>query len=342
MNLIERAVDSGRVPEPMLRAGIRAVCALRLREQRAAVEQAQIRHQAWIDALRADDIAVETAAANDQHYEVPPEFYALVLGPRRKYSSAYFPPGVTTLAAAEDAMLVLYGERAELADGQRVLDLGCGWGSFALWAAARYPRSHITALSNSWSQRAYIEAQAVARGLGNLRVVTGDVRTLELDQRFDRVVSIEMFEHMRNYETLLARIAGWMKPRATLFVHIFTHRDFAYPFEVRDASDWMARYFFTGGIMPSDDLLLYFQRDVRLVEHWQVDGRHYQQTAEHWLQNMDANAAALKPVFAQAYGAAQLTRWWVYWRVFFMSCAELWGHAGGREWIVSHYLFERP
>jgi cyclopropane-fatty-acyl-phospholipid synthase len=159
--------------------------------------------------------------------------------------------------------------------------------------------------------------------------------------RFDRVVSVEMFEHMRNYETLLRRIAGWLNPGGTLFVHIFTHKTYAYPFEVRDESDWMAKYFFSGGIMPSDDLLLYFQKDLTLADHWQVDGRHYSRTAEQWLANMDAHRADIQPILAETYGKDQVLRWWVYWRVFFMSCAELWGYAGGREWLVSHYLFEK-
>ena len=343
-SLSTRLLETGRVPDFLIRRGIRRLIRQRLVEEDKGSPEAQQRHlMAFVAQLRQSPIAINTADANEQHYEVPTEFYLKVLGRHRKYSCCYYPTGRESLDEAEAVMLALTCERARLADGDRILELGCGWGSLTLWMAEHYPRSRITAVSNSRTQKEYIDAQARERGLTNLEIVTCDVNRLELPAgEFDRVVSVEMFEHMRNYETLLARIAGWMKPRATLFVHIFTHRDFAYPFEVRDASDWMARYFFTGGIMPSDDLLLYFQRDVRLVEHWQVDGRHYQQTAEHWLQNMDANAAALKPVLAQAYGAAQLTRWWVYWRVFFMSCAELWGHAGGREWIVSHYLFERP
>lgn len=343
-SLSTRVLETGRVPDFLIRRGIRSLIRQRLVEEDKGSPEAQQRHlMAFVAQLRQSPIAINTVDANEQHYEVPTEFYLKVLGRHRKYSCCYYPTGRESLDEAEAVMLALTCERARLADGDRILELGCGWGSLSLWMAEHYPRSRITAVSNSRTQKEYIDAQARERGLTNLEIVTCDVNRLELPaHEFDRVVSVEMFEHMRNYETLLARIAGWMKPRATLFVHIFTHRDFAYPFEVRDASDWMARYFFTGGIMPSDDLLLYFQRDVRLVEHWQVDGRHYQQTAEHWLQNMDANAAALKPVLAQAYGAAQLTRWWVYWRVFFMSCAELWGHAGGREWIVSHYLFERP
>jgi cyclopropane-fatty-acyl-phospholipid synthase len=209
--------------------------------------------------------------------------------------------------------------------------------------AANYPKARITAVSNSRTQKLHIDEQARARNLRNLEVITCDVNGLEFpdDTRFDRIVSVEMFEHMRNYDTLLARVASWMSPEATLFVHIFTHARFAYPFEVRDETDWMARYFFTGGIMPSDDLLLYFQRDVVLLDHWNVPGWHYQLTSEAWLANMDRHRDDIMPVLERTYGTAQALRWWVYWRVFFMSCAELWGYSGGREWLVSHYLFEK-
>jgi cyclopropane-fatty-acyl-phospholipid synthase len=209
--------------------------------------------------------------------------------------------------------------------------------------AQRFPNARITGVSNSRTQKQFIDARAAERGLRNLEIVTCDVNRLEFPNgtQFDRVVSVEMFEHLRNYETLLGRVASWMAPAATLFVHIFTHQRYAYPFEVRDATDWMAKYFFTGGIMPSDDLLHYFQRDVQLIDHWQVDGRHYQMTAEAWLQNMDARRVAVTPVLERGYGADQALKWWVYWRVFFMSCAELWGYKQGREWIVSHYLFRK-
>ena len=292
-------------------------------------------------------MAIETAAANEQHYEVPTEFYSRVLGRHRKYSSCYYPhPNAApaeNLDAAEARMLALTCQRARLADGERIAELGCGWGSLSLWMAANYPRARITAVCNSRTQKLHIDAQARARGLANLEVITRDVNQLWFPpaERFARVVSVEMFEHMRNYQALLARVASWMDPGATLFVHMFTHAKYAYPFEVRDESDWLARYFFTGGIMPSVDLLLYFQRDVQIVDHWQVPGWHYQLTSEAWLQNMDRHKAALMPLLARTYGVAQALRWWVYWRVFFMSCAELWGYAGGREWLISHYLFEK-
>jgi len=320
--LVERIVDSGLVPEPVLRGAIRAVCALRLYEERRRDPRA------LIDELRRSDIAIETAAANAQHYEVPAVFFERVLGPHLKYSSCYWPNGVTTLAQAEAAMLELVAERAGLADGQAILDLGCGWGSFALWAARRYPSARITAISNSRTQREHILARAPA----NLEVRTADVRALELPAAsFDRVVSIEMFEHMRNYSQLLRRIAGWLRPGGSLFVHVFAHRLHAYPFEDRGGSDWMARAFFTGGLMPSVGLFRSFQDDLRIAREWQLPGTHYERTSEAWYDNLMASRRELEGVV----GRAGFQRW----RVFFLACAELFGYRGGREWIVAHYRF---
>jgi len=337
--VLQRIVDSGLVPEPVLRAGIRAVCALRLREQRRGIEDEQARHQALVAELKTSAIAIEIAAANDQHYEVPAKLFEAVLGPHLKYSSCYWPSGVSELGAAEAAMLALTAQRAGLADGQEVLDLGCGWGSLTLWAAARYPSSRFTAVSNSHAQRAFIEAAAAARGLTNVRVRTADVRTLLLPAHgFDRVVSVEMFEHMRNYQQLLRRIADWLRPDGALFVHVFAHRQHAYPFEDAGASDWMAREFFTGGIMPSASLLHHFQDDLTVVDEWHLAGTHYARTAEAWYENLMTRRTEVEQIFAAAYGT-QAARRFQRWRVFFLACAEMFGYRDGREWIVAHYRF---
>jgi cyclopropane-fatty-acyl-phospholipid synthase len=339
-----RLLERDWVPDFLIRRGIRRLLEERLKEEDRGGPEAQQAHlMKLITRLRASPVAINTEDANLQHYEVPSAFFQHVLGPNLKYSSCYYERPDETLGEAEANMLRLTAARAKLVDGDSILELGCGWGSLSLWMAEHFPNSSITVVSNSRTQKRFIDARAALRGFKNLEVITADANHLTFDQaaRFDRIVSVEMFEHMRNYETLLRRIAGWLKPNGTLFVHIFTHKTYAYPFEVRDESDWMAKYFFSGGIMPSDDLLLYFQKDLTLSQHWQVDGSHYSRTAEHWLANMDAHRSDIEPILAETYGKDQVLRWWVYWRVFFMSCAELWGYAGGREWLVSHYLFEK-
>lgn len=341
--VVEKLVDSGRVPEPILRSGIRAICALRLREQRGTVAEQQERLAKLVAELSESDIAVETEAANRQHYEVPSRFFQLTLGPHLKYSSCYWPAGVETLEDAEGAMLELTAERAELdAPGvRRVLDLGCGWGSFSLWAAARYPHLEIWGVSNSRSQRLFIEETARRRGLTNLRVVTADVRKLELPEQFDRVVSVEMFEHMRNYRALLAKVASWLVPGGKLFVHVFAHRQHAYPFDSHGASDWMAREFFSGGLMPSTGLLHHFQDHLRIEREWHLDGTHYARTAEAWHQNLRETWDEVVALFARSEREAAARARAHRWRVFYLACAEMFGYRGGSEWVVAHYRFAK-
>jgi cyclopropane-fatty-acyl-phospholipid synthase len=331
--------ERGLLPDSLVRLGIRHMCTQRLEAERAggpAVE-AQ-RFQQRLTQLRAEEVALHTDAANIQHYELPPEFFGHCLGQRLKYSSAYYPTGAESLDEAENAMLALYGQRAELADGQEILELGCGWGSLTLWMAERYPKSSICAVSNSKLQREHIEARCRERHLHNVRVVTTDVNRLELPAaRFDRCVSIEMFEHMRNYDTLLARIACWLRPQGKLFVHIFAHRTLMYPFETSGADNWMGRHFFTGGLMPATDTLLWFQRDLQVEQHWQLDGTHYERTANHWLQNQDNHRAEVLGVLTKFYGARNAALWFQRWRMFWMACAETFGYDEGREWLVAHY-----
>ena len=336
-------MERGLVPDILTRIGIRRLLADRLRDQDpGGAAQRSAAEARLLDELRASPIALHTELANQQHYELPPAFFQRIMGEHLKYSSCYWPSEVTTLSEAEAAMLALTCERAQLMDRQDILELGCGWGSLTLWMAEHYPGSRIKTVSNSRPQREHIEAECRRRGIGNVQVITVDVNDFYNDQRFDRVVSVEMFEHLRNYRELLARISRWLKPEGKLFVHLFSHRHLAYPFETEGDDDWMGRYFFTGGLMPSHDLLTHFQEDLRLETRWQINGRHYQRTCEAWLANQDRHRGEILALFREVYGTAQAPRWFRRWRVFFMACAELFGYRDGEEWGVSHYRFCKP
>jgi cyclopropane-fatty-acyl-phospholipid synthase len=327
--------ERGLVPEPVIRLGIRSLLRKRLAQEgrRHADREAALGH--LVREMSGAEVAPVPEAANHQHYEVPAAFFREVLGRNMKYSCAYWPEGTETLDAAEEAMLALTCERAQLGDGQRILDLGCGWGSLTLQAAARWPGSQLVAVSNSGSQREHILAEASRRGLANVQVVTADMNRFAPDGRFDRVVSVEMLEHMRNWPELLRRVGGWLRPGGKLFVHVFAHRSHAYPFESAADDDWMGRHFFTGGLMPSDDLLPRVRGALELEDHWVVPGTHYARTAEAWHRNLLRRSAAAATALGLPPAAARLQM--RRWRIFFLACAELFGFAGGREWIVSHY-----
>jgi cyclopropane-fatty-acyl-phospholipid synthase len=341
MDLIDLA-EKGRVPDRLIRLGIRRLLSARLRkEDQGDVEQQRASQERFINELRNSPIAIETDEANRQHYEVPTAFFQDVLGPRLKYSCCYFPRPNSTLEEAEEAMLRLFCERAEIEDGMEVLELGCGWGSLCLWIAENFPNCKVTAVSNSATQREFIQKTAEERSLRNLEVITANVADFSTERRFHRVVSVEMFEHVRNYRQLMRNIAGWLEDDGKLLVHIFCHRQFAYPFEVEGATNWMGRHFFTGGIMPSDDLLLQFQEDMVLEQRWSVSGTHYARTLEAWLRNCDKHRSKLKSLFESDLGAADGTRQLQRWRMFFMACAELFSCRRGSEWFVSHYRFRK-
>ena len=338
--MIDFLLSRDLLPDPVIRFGIRRLLRQRLREI-AHPTPAQ-RTAEFAAELRRLPVAINTADSKEQHYAVPTAFYQRCLGPRLKYSSGLYERDEDTLAQAEERMLALTCTRARLTDGQSILELGCGWGSLTLWMAERYPRAQITGVSHSRTQREHILAEAARRGLKNVAIVTCDMNDFATQAAaYDRVVSVEMFEHMKNWPELMARIAGWLKPGGLFFAHVFVHATTPYHFEVRDESDWMSKYFFTGGLMPSHALFPQFQEHLELLEDWRVNGTHYARTAEHWLQNMDARRAEILPLFAATYGAANATRWWVYWRVFYLACAELWKFRGGTEWHVSHYLFRQ-
>jgi cyclopropane-fatty-acyl-phospholipid synthase len=334
--------ERGLVPDSVIRAGIRRLCRQRLKDIAAAdIDVWAARLEDFIRRMETAEIAPVPELANEQHYEVPPEFFQAVLGRHAKYSCCYWGAGASDLDQAEYDALSLTCERAGIEDGMSVLDLGCGWGSLSLWIAEHFPNCRVTSVSNSAPQREHIEATASKRGLGNLQVLTADMNEFKAPERYDRIVSVEMFEHMRNYGELFRRISTWLNPQGQFFMHIFCHRSSAYEYLDEGPSDWMGRHFFSGGIMPADELPLRFQRHLVLVRKFRWNGQHYEKTANAWLRNMDRNRDRILPILARTYGQSSAEQWFQRWRIFFMACAELFGLNGGREWYVAHYLM-RP
>ncbi len=335
-------MERGLLPDFLMRYGIRRLCAERLKEESAPTTEEQDRRTAeFIEKMDEAALAPAPRESNEQHYEVPPEFFLEVLGPHLKYSSGYWPDGLDDLAGSEAAALEETCGHADLSDGIDILELGCGWGSLTLFMAEKYPASSITAVSNSSDQRRFIEEQARERGLTNIRIVTCDMNEFDPGASFNRIVSVEMFEHMRNWRELLGKVSTWLEPGGRLFIHIFTHRSATYSFETEGADNWMGRYFFTGGLMPGQDLILNFLDNLELVDRWTWAGTHYEKTSNAWIARMDLNRDRILPVLEKTYGKAESRRWFQRWRMFFMACAELFGFNNGKEWPVSHYLLER-
>ena len=334
--------EKGLMPDAMVRAGIRKLVKTRLDEIAANdCESSNKMFMDFIASMHKSTIAPLPELANAQHYEVPEAFFFYCLGENRKYSSCFWLHDTKNLDEAEKLALIQTCEHANLQDGQAILDLGCGWGSLSLWMAEHYPKSLVTGVSNSNSQREYILAAAKSRGLSNLTIITADMNVFEAPNTYDRIVSVEMFEHMRNYQVLYGKVAKWLKPQGKFFMHIFVHRNTPYAFEAQDDEDWMSQHFFSGGIMPSDDLPLYFQDDLKLINRWRWDGTHYEKTANAWLANMDKYETEITPILAMTYGKQNVVLWRNRWRMFYMACAELFGYNHGQEWWVSHYLFEK-
>ena len=335
--------EKGFLPDLLIRLGIKRLCGQRLSETNTlGLEELENSHQQWIDLLTESPVAIVPEKANEQHYEVPPKFFELVLGANLKYSSGYWSKEVFSLDESELEMLKITCERAGLVDGLDILELGCGWGSLTYYMAQKFPNSKITAVSNSKDQRNFIQQKNDKLNLQNIKVFTADMNDFSTDEKFDRVISIEMFEHMRNYDELLKRIDGWLKQNGKLFVHIFSHKEVAYPFEDKGDGDWMAREFFSGGQMPSHRLLMSFPDRMKIEKDWRVSGTHYEKTSLAWLRKMDTNKIDILELFKTTYGEKDASEWFQRWRIFFMSCEVLFGFNKGSEWGVSHYLFEKP
>ncbi|KAM7258144.1 hypothetical protein ACFE04_013885 [Oxalis oulophora] len=342
VRLMLTSLERNILPDVLIRKLTRLLLASRLRsgyKASAELQLADLLH--FVQSLKDMPIAIQTQAAKTQHYELPTSFFQLVLGQHNKYSCCYFADKSSSLEDAEKAMLEMYCERAQLEDGHTVLDVGCGWGSLTLFIAQKYGNCKVTGICNSKTQKAFIDEQCRNLQLQNVEVIVADISAFEMEGSYDRVFSIEMFEHMKNYKDLLKKISGWMKEDSLFFVHYFCHKAFAYHFEDTNEDDWITRYFFTGGTMPSANLLLYFQDDVSVVDHWLVNGKHYQQTSEEWLIRMDKNSASIKPIMEETYGKDQAVKWTVYWRTFFIAVAELFGYNNGEEWMVAHFLFKK-
>ena len=335
-NLVTKLIELGVIPELILRVAIKKLIQKRLLEIPVNSEVRKSQKANFIEELQSSPIALSTKLANEQHYEVPPAFFQEIMGAHLKYSCGWFDKNTISLDEAEENMLQLYLERLDIKNNQKILDLGCGWGSFSLYAASKFPNSTFVAVSNSNDQIEFINNTATARSLENIKAIKQDMNNLSLDESFDRIISIEMFEHMRNYGALLKKLRSHLHNDGKMFVHIFTHRDHPYPYEVRGPSDWMSKYFFTSGLMPSHDIFSYFEEDLVVEQSWKINGSHYARTCNLWLENHYKNKKTILDIFIGHYPNPR--QWFVRWQLFFLACEKLFAYNEGREWFVSHYL----
>ena len=342
LNYLIKLAENGTLPDFLIKKGIKNLCNERLKwAELIGPDKLQEHNQDWINQLKESPIALVPEKANEQHYELPPSFFDIVLGENLKYSSGYWPSDKTNFDESEVEMLKITCKRAELEDNLSVLELGCGWGSLTCFMAQKFPNSKITAVSNSKDQKKHIESRCKKMNLTNIEVITCDMNNFDIDKKFDRVVSVEMFEHMRNYGILLKNISKFLKDNGKLFVHIFTHHTMMYPYVDNGAGDWMAREFFSGGQMPSHNLLLNFQEDLKIEKTWKINGTHYSKTSYAWLNKMDKNKKEIIKIFNKTYGEENSKMWFQRWRIFFLSCAVMFGMKKGSEWGVSHYRFKK-
>ena len=342
LNKLIKLAENGSLPDFMIEYGIKRLCNERLVwAKNLGTEALQQHHQEWVEKLKNSPIALVPEKANEQHYEVPPSFFELSLGKHLKYSCGFWDAKTKNLDDSEILMLEKTIERADIIDGINILELGCGWGSLTFLMAKKFINSNITAVSNSNDQRQYIENKCKLNNIDNIKVITCDMNDFDIDDKFDRVISIEMFEHMRNYKLLLNKISSFLNPRGKLFVHIFNHNTMVYPYEDNGPGDWMAREFFSGGLMPSNNLLLNFQDDLKIEKQWNLSGNHYSKTSYAWLNKMDINKKKIIPIFENTYGTKSAKMWFQRWRIFYLSCAVMFGMKNGSEWGVSHYRFRK-
>jgi cyclopropane-fatty-acyl-phospholipid synthase len=340
--MLTTLAEKGGLPDFLVRYGIRNLLKNRLNKININnIENSNVHLQKFLSMMGSSEVALVPELANEQHYEVPPDFFKLILGKNLKYSCGYWENEKNSLNDSEESALAISTERAMIKDGEDVLDLGCGWGSFSLRNAKIYSKSRFTAVSNSKRQKLEIDKIAKENNLENLEVITDDINYFVPNKSYDRIVSIEMFEHIRNYKEMFKRVSDWLNPSGTFFMHIFCHRSVPYEFIEINEDDWMAKYFFSGGIMPSLNLPLNFQEDLSIINQWVWSGSHYQKTSNAWLKNMDRNKREILYILSETYGKNDEYLWWMRWRMFFMSCAELFGYDNGQEWLVSHYLFKK-